>query len=173
MVCDSPYLSSLISYLFPLLALVSSVTLSNFWYPLSYTSHLLPTLSISSSSSFFFLVFIIHLLVLGPHCCTGFSLVAVHKLLTVVASRCNAQTPRCAGLGSGAHRLWSTGSVVGAHGLSCSVARGSFPVRDRTHVSCTGRQILTHRVTGEAPHSPFRLECPTVPHTCLSILRSH
>ena len=57
-------------------------------------------------------------------------------------------------------------SVV-SQGLSLPILRdraclGSFyladhpiealPGPERTHASCTGRQILHHRVTGEAPH---------------------
>ena len=80
----------------------------------------LPSLAHTLHFFFFFLMFVIHLLALGPHCCTGFSPVAGHKLLTVVASCCSAQTARCTGFGSCAHGLWSTGSVVVAHGLSCS-----------------------------------------------------
>ena len=40
-----------------------------------------------------------------------------------------------------APRLQSTGSVVVAHGPSCSEAGGT---RDRTGVSCIGRRILYH-----------------------------
>ena len=62
----------------------------------------------------------------GFHCCADFSLVAasrscspaaIHGLLSAVASL--QQT-----MGSG---LESTGSVVVAHGLSCSAACGIFP----------------------------------------------
>ena len=48
-------------------------------------------------------------------CCADYSLVAVHGLLMVVASLVAE------------HGLWSTGSVVTAIGLSCSVACGIFP----------------------------------------------
>ena len=43
------------------------------------------------------------------------------------------------------------GSVVVAHGLSCSTACGIFPDRARTHVPCIGRQILNHCATREVP----------------------
>ena len=48
-------------------------------------------------------------------CCAGYSLVAVHGLLMVVASLVAE------------HGLWSTGSVVTAIGLSCSLACGISP----------------------------------------------
>ena len=44
-------------------------------------------------------------------------------------------------------RLERAGSVVLAHGFSCSAARGIFPARDRTRVFCIGRQILIHCTT--------------------------
>ena len=37
--------------------------------------------------------------------------------------------------------LCSTGSAVVAHRPRCSTAQGSSQLRDRTHVSCTGRWI--------------------------------
>ena len=64
------------------------------------------------------------LAVLGLCCCAGFTLVveswgcclvAVHGLLTAVGFSC-----------AGARARQSTGSVVVAHGLSCSLARGIF-----------------------------------------------
>ena len=47
-------------------------------------------------------------------------------------------------------RLQSVGSVVVAQGLRCSAYVGSSQIRDQTHVSCIGRQILYHRATREA-----------------------
>ena len=41
-------------------------------------------------------------------------------------------------------RLPSICSVVVAQGLRCSVYVGSSQIRDQTHVSCIGRQILYH-----------------------------
>ena len=81
----------------------------------------------------------------------GLLFVVLCELLTVVASRCGAQT-----LGSWAsvvvaQRLQSTGSVVVAHGLSCPAAYGIQPTRDWTCVPCTDRQILNHWSTREAP----------------------
>ena len=43
----------------------------------------------------------------------------------------------------------SIGSIVVAHRLSCPRVRGSFWIRDRTHVSCIGRQIAYHWATRE------------------------
>ena len=162
MVCDSPSLSSLISRVFPLLALVSSVTLSNFWCPLSYTSHLLPTLSISSSS---FNVY--QSLALGPRCRTGFSLAAVHKLLAVVASGCSARMPRCPGFGRYAldHRLSSCGVWAQS---PCSVwelpSQGSNPwlLHSQADAHPAG-----HRGSRTLSVSSG---LPTVPHTRLSVL---
>ena len=58
--------------------------------------------------------------------------------------------------------LWSTGSrrtgsVVVAHGLSCSAACGIFPARDRTPVTRIGRRILNHCATREVPQIMFRV----------------
>ena len=54
---------------------------------------------------------------------------------------------RCAGLsscGTWAQQLWRTGLVAPRH-------VGSSRSRDRTHVSCIGRQILNHCATREVP----------------------
>ena len=45
----------------------------------------------------------------------------------------------------------SLGSVAVAQGLRCSPASRISSTRDRTHVSCTGRQILHHCTTREVP----------------------
>ena len=47
-------------------------------------------------------------------------------------------------------RLYSTGSIV-AHKLTCSTHVGTSQIRDQIHVSCTGKQILHHWATKEAP----------------------
>ena len=54
----------------------------------------------------------------------GLSLVVVHRLLTVAASRCRAQA-----LGAQAQQLWLPGSKATAleHRLSCSTAGGILP----------------------------------------------
>ena len=47
------------------------------------------------------------------------------------------------------HRLWSAGSVVMAHELSCSEACGIFPEQDWNRVPCIGRGILNHQTIKE------------------------
>ena len=44
-----------------------------------------------------------------------------------------------------AHRLWSAGSVVVAHQLSCSEACGIFPEKEWNPVPCISRGILNHQ----------------------------
>ena len=70
-------------------------------------------------------------------------------------------SPRCAGLSplrplplrsTGSNRA---GSAIVAHGPSCSAAWGSSQTRARTRVPCTGRQILNHCATREAPENGF------------------
>ena len=51
------------------------------------------------------------------------------------------------------HGLWSVGSAVVMHGLSCSTARGIFSTRDGTHVPCIGRWISNHWASREVLHS--------------------
>ena len=51
--------------------------------------------------------------------------------------------------------LSSTGSVVAQYELSCPWHMGSSQTKDWTHVSCTGRQMLYHWATREAPNSIF------------------
>ena len=67
-------------------------------------------------------------------------------------SCCGARTLGCVGFSScrvgsaaAALRFWSTGSIVVACGLHCSVeGGGSTWIRDQSCVSCIGRQILYH-----------------------------
>ena len=71
-------------------------------------------------NSFFFLIYLFNLFIFG---CIGSSLQRAGATLL----RCGAQASHCGGFS-----LWSTGSrragsVVAAHGLSCSVACGIFP----------------------------------------------
>ena len=89
---------------------------------------------------------------LGLRCCTGFSLVvtsrgyslvAVYRFLTVVASLDMEQWAlRCVGLVVEAPGFYSTGSVVVVHGLSSSKACGIFLDHGSNHVSCIGSQTL-------------------------------
>ena len=69
------------------------------------------------------------------HCYAGFSLVEVSGVYSLVAV---PGLPRAAASLIADHGLQSTGSVVVAHGLSCSQAR------DQTPVFCIGRWILYH-----------------------------
>ena len=48
------------------------------------------------------------------------------------------------------HRLCSTGSAVGCTGSAAPQNLGSSRTSDRTHIHCTGRQILNHQTTREA-----------------------
>ena len=97
----------------------------------------------------------------GPHCRSGFSLVAksrgcslavVRGLLVAAASFVEHGLDGMWALIVVAPGLWSTVSaVVGArsqqwwvHGLSSLQHVGSPEVRDRTCVSCIGRRILYH-----------------------------
>ena len=73
-------------------------------------------------------------------CCSGSSLVVAGGLLIAVASLVTE------------HGLWSTGSVVVAHGLSCSAASG-ICLDQQLNVSCIGRQILYH---GRSPQGLLR-----------------
>ena len=70
--------------------------------------------------------------------------------------------------------FWPRQVLVAAHGLFVAVRRllsscsmrallprsmwdPSYPIRDRTHVPCIGRQILNHWATGEVPRKGFKL----------------
>ena len=76
--------------------------------------------------------------------------------LSLVAASGGHSSSRCAGLSlSRPLLLQSTGSrhagsVVVAHGPSCSVACGIFPDQGSTPCPCIGRQILNHCATREA-----------------------
>ena len=82
--------------------------------------------------------------------------VSVRGLSLVVASGGHFSS-RCAGISlSRPLLLRSTGSrragsVVVAHGSSCSTACGIFPDWGSNRVPCIGRQILNHCTTREAP----------------------
>ena len=82
--------------------------------------------------------------------------VSVQGLSLVVASG-GPSSSRCAGFSlSWPLLLQSTGSrcagsVVVAHGPSCSAACGIFPDQARTRVPCIGRQTLNHCATRETP----------------------
>ena len=64
----------------------------------------------------------------GSSLLSGLSLVAVHGLLTAVASLvADHQLQGIRASGVSAPGLWSTGPIVVAHGQSCSTACGIFP----------------------------------------------
>ena len=75
---------------------------------------------------------------------------------------------RCAGflfpwlllLGSKGSELWSVGSVVVAHRLSCPAARGIFWTRDRTRVPYIGKQSPNHWTTRGVPLKVFIFQQP-------------
>ena len=69
--------------------------------------------------------------------------IAVRRPLTIAASRCGAQAPDAQ-----AQQLWLTGLVASRHVESSQT-------RARTHVPCTGRQILNPCATREAQDMYF------------------
>ena len=93
----------------------------------------------------------------------GYSLVAVHRLLIVVASRCGAWALGCKSIsscGSWAQRLWLLGSRAQAHYLRCMglVAQWhveSSQIQRLNCVSWISRWFLYHWITKEAPSSSF------------------
>ena len=92
--------------------------------------------------------------------------------LSLVAASGGHSSSRCAGLSLWwPLLLWSTGSrcagsVVVAHGPSCSAACGIFPDQGSNPCPCIGRRILNHCVTREAPaatlipYNPFPSQQP-------------
>ena len=101
-----------------------------------------------SRCSCFLIEFIYLLTTLGLWCCEqAFSSCRKWELL----SSGGAQASHCSGFSCcRAQALACSASVVVAHTLNCSVARGIFPDRDRTYVPCIARQILNHWTTREA-----------------------
>ena len=85
-------------------------------------------------------VFFFFLSVLVIHCYMGFYLVAA----SCSYSSCGAQTLIAMASLVVEHGLWSTGSTVVLHGPMAPWQVRSSQMRDRTHVSCSGRQILYH-----------------------------
>ena len=86
---------------------------------------------------------------LGLPGCTGFSLVAVHRLLTAAASLDVEQV----GFSSFCSRAPTAWLNSCGHWLIVALRYvGSSWTRDRTHVSCIGRWILYHCNTWEAPY---------------------
>ena len=93
-------------------------------YQLPYSSHIALALADPDNICFFFSInsFILAALVL--HCCMWpFCSCGKWRLL----SSCSAQASHCRGFSCCGSGLWSAGSVVAAHRLSCSTACGIFP----------------------------------------------
>ena len=95
--------------------------------------------------------------------------------LSLVAASGGHSSSRCAGpslsrplslRGTGSRRA---GSVVVAHGPSCSAACGILPDQGSNRVPCIGRQTLNHCATGEAPTMSFRIQ-PHMVHSFLSTI---
>ena len=76
-----------------------------------------------------------------------------------------AQQWRLPGSAVAAPRLWSTGSIVVVHGLSCSKACGILPDQESNRCPCTARWILCHRAAGAIPFSPFLMHFDLCVHT--------
>ena len=111
---------------------------------------------------FFFKLFIIYLLFIfgcvgSSFLCQGFLQLrqagaTLHRGARASHCRglscCGAQAPDAQ-----AQQLWLTGLVAPRH-------VGSSQTRARTHVPCTGRQILNHCATREAPPSFLKQRVP-------------
>ena len=81
--------------------------------------------------------------------CTGSSLSCRGSLWLQYAgfSCCGAQAVGTQASVAADGGLWSLGSVVALHGLSCPTACEIFWTRDQTSVPCIGRQILNQWVS--------------------------
>ena len=104
------------------------------------------------------------LAVLGLHCFAGFSLVAVSKgsslvvvcrILTVVASEPPQSMDSVVVLQLLGYRAQAQQCSTKAMGLVVPWHVKSSQIRDRTHVSCIGRQILNHCITKEVQKHQF------------------
>ena len=121
---------------------------------------------------------------LGLGCCVGFPLVAEsggYSFLQLQASHrgsfscCRAWAPACLGFrscGLWAQELWLVGSRAPAQCLwhmGLAVPQHVWPsqVRIWTHVSCSGRRILYHWATTEAPSLPL-VPLHSEPHTSIT-----
>ena len=69
--------------------------------------------------------------------------------LAVARGHCSLAASHCSGFSR------PGGVIAEAHGLSCPRHVGSSQIRDQTHVSCIGRQILNHWTTREVPNNEF------------------
>ena len=93
--------------------------------------------------------------------CAGFSLRWLLLLWSTGSRASGLQQLWCTSLVAVACGLYSAGSVVVAHGLSCSTGLvaprhvRSSRIRDQTHVPCVGRRILNHCTTREVQTELF------------------
>ena len=124
-------------------------------YRICFLSWLFILRRLKSTSLFSKIIYLFMLAVLGLCHCSGFSLVAESRLLA--AEHGLQVQASVAALGLRGRGCWPLEhrSIVGMHKLSCSWHVGSSPIRDGTLVSCTGRQVLDHWATREAPKSTF------------------
>ena len=110
-----------------------------------------------------FIVFYLSTFYLFIYFCLCWVFVSVRGLSLVVASGGHSSS-RCAGLSLSQPLLLRstgsrhTGSVVVAHGPSCSAHVGSSQTRARTRVPCISRHILNHCTTREAQTYVFYLQ---------------
>ena len=96
--------------------------------------------SAETITAFFFFLLKVYLFWL-PGCEPAFSSCNKWGLLfAVVLGLLTTVTPLIS-----VHRLWSAGSVVVAHKLSCSEACGIFPEKEWNPVPCISRGILNHQ----------------------------
>ena len=96
--------------------------------------------------AFFFKKMILFIFIFG---CAGSSLLCSFSLL-VESKGCAGFSPRGPPLVAEQHcgpRALESGATVVVHWPSYSTAMDSSQTRDRTHVSCSGKQILYHRAT--------------------------
>ena len=114
----------------------------------------------STSKEKFFFLFFLKFFIYYFYFWLCWVFVSVRGLSLVAASGSHSSS-RCAGLSlSRPLLLWSTGSrragsVVVAHGPSCSAACGIFPDQGSNPCPLHGRQILNHCATREAPRKIF------------------
>ena len=103
--------------------------------------------------------------------CVGFSL---WWLLLLQSTGLQASVMAACGSILGACRLWSSGSLVAVHVLSCSMAGGIFPGQGSNPCLCIGRWALYHGATREAHCPKFWCSQPLCcRNTCLFITLSN
>ena len=92
-----------------------------------------------------------------------------HLFLSMVSFLCCSLVAKsCPTLCDLMHWSTSGSSVCGnsqarmLESAAISFSRGSSPLRDRTHISCTGKQILYHAATWKYPIKHFTLLFPSL-----------